>query len=86
MGQMISEREFVANEQQRLRDLADRMDRVITDCEVDCAAIARECNIDPRIARRARRGIPVRADTTARLELYCSVMEQKIERTLRKED
>lgn len=82
MGEMISEHDFMQNEEQRLRTLSERMDRIIKDCEIDCATIARECGIDPRIARRARRGIPVRADTTARLELYLSIMEKQLKESM----
>lgn len=67
---LITEREFVTNEERRLKELADLIDCAMDDFNVSCCEIARECGLDRRTAQKARRREAVNPTSEARIRLF----------------
>lgn len=62
----ISESEFMANEDRRLKELSG----LIRLTGMPAAAIARDCNLDRRTVQRAMEGLPLKSDATERIKFY----------------
>lgn len=70
MKRQISESEFTRNEAAHLRELAERIETVIEDFNLNCTYIARECNLDPRIVHRAKRCVRVNGECERRITYF----------------
>lgn len=73
----ISEREFMANEFDQLRQLAEDIETVLLDFDIDCSTIAKACHLDPRIVRRAKKCIRVNGDCERRIRYFIEQLRNK---------
>lgn len=62
----IKENEFLQNEMQRRKSLSG----LIRSCGISVSAIARGCNINRKVVIRACKGLAIKSDTQARIELF----------------
>lgn len=67
---VITEQEFRRHERERLRAFADEVAEALEDFQTSARAVALDCNLDPRLVRRALHGIRINGECEHRIRYW----------------